>query len=152
MAGNDPTGSFNAATFRSAILGAMTMALPNTTMLQPTFRWIVKQSYSSADPAGRPYSWTATPGATPTLISDLQVPCAVQFGGGSNEGTEAGFETELDARVTLLDTQQAELIAHGGRMPDQVILADRTYNIEYQTQEALFSVDIFVLYLSAVDA
>lgn len=128
------------------------MALPNTVDLQPTFRWIVKQSYSTADPAGRPYSWTEVAGATPTLIDDIQVPCAVQFGGGSDQGTLAGFEEEMDARITLLDTQQKALIARGGRMPDQVILAGRTYNITLMTQEALFSVDVYTLYLTAVDA
>lgn len=150
MAGSNPR--FDAATFRSNILSAMTMALPNTTNLQPTFRWIVKPAYTTADPAGRPYSWTQTAaGNSPSAIADLQVPCAVQIGGGSETGTEAGFENELNAVITLLDTQQAQLIAQGGRMPDQVLLAGATYNVDYVLQTALFSVDVYEMHLKAQD-
>ncbi len=154
MAGADPTGSFNASTFRTNIEFAMTMGLVNEPNLQPTFRWIVQPSFNPnpTDPAGIPWNLTAPVNESgPAQISDMQVLCAVEFGSDAQEGTVAGLEESVKATITMLDTQQKLLVAHGGRMPDQVLLAGATYNMEYFIEQALFDVDVYILYLSAED-
>jgi hypothetical protein len=154
MAGADPTGSFSEASFRSNIKLVMKMASPNT--VEPTtFRWVVEQTYATADPAGSPYDWTESPAshATPITITDLAVDCAVQFGGDASSTTEAGEIDQLSAVITMLDVDQEALVAHGGRMPDQVLLKGLVYNVDFiPAPVALFSVDVFTIYCSTEDA
>ncbi len=154
MAGSDPTGSFNAQAFTTQIKAVMKMASPNS-VEAATFRWVVEPTYAVADPAGSPYDWTESPQshATPTTIADLAVDCAVQFGGDSSSTTEAGEIDQLSAVLTLLDVDQQALVAHGGRMPDQVLLKGLVYGIDFcPAPVALFSVDVWTLYVSTVDA
>jgi hypothetical protein len=115
----------------------------------------VEQTYATADPAGSPYDWTESPAshATPITITDLAVDCAVQFGGDASSTTEAGEIDQLSAILTLLDVDQEALVAHGGRMPDQVLLKGLVYGIDFcPAPVALFSVDVWTLYCSTVDA
>lgn len=154
MAGSDPTGGFDPDAFRTQIRQVMTMAQPNT-VLPTTFRWVVEETYAIADPGGNPYSWTETPvsHATPITISDLVVDCAVEFGGNAESTTEAGEIAQLSAIITLLDVDQQALVAHGGRMPDQVLLKGIVYGIDFvPAPVALFTVDVFSVYCSSTDA
>lgn len=154
MAGTDPTNSFLASDFRTNILAAMTMALPNTVADQPTFRWKTEGVYDQADPAGNPYYWGATP-VSVTVIPDLQVTCAVDISGSptSSTGTDAGEFTELTARITLLDTQYQALLANGGRLPDLVLIGQSTYQVDYmQPSIALYDVEVYTLFASSHDA
>ena len=154
MAGSDPTGAFQADTFRTNIRTVMTMATANT--VEPTtFRWVVPESYAVADPGGNPYDWTETPVShtTPITISDLAVDCAVEFSGSSESTTEAGEIAQLTAVITMLDVDQQLLVAHGGRMPDQVLLKGLVYGIDYVPPPvALFTVDVWTIYCSSTDA
>jgi hypothetical protein len=53
----------------------------------------------------------------------------------------------------MLDVDQEALVAHGGRMPDQVLLKGLVYNVDFiPAPVALFSVDVFTIYCSTVDA
>jgi hypothetical protein len=154
MAGSDATGAFDDASFRTQIAAVMQMALPNNPADQPTFRWTVDPTYQQADPAGRPYFWGATP-VSDTPIADLQVICAVDLSGSptASTGTDAGEFTELTARITLLDTQYDQLLAHGGRPPDQVLLGGNTYEVDYIPMNvALFDVDVWEIMATSRDA
>lgn len=154
MAGPDPTGNFNAANFRTQIRATMQMGLPNTAGDAPIFRWIVKPTYASADPAGQPYNWTSHPSVTPTPIADMTgVDCAIEWGGNSRDITEAGEINQVSVTLTLLDVDQEALVAHGGRMPDQVLLKGIVYNIDYiPAPTGLFDVDVWTLYCSSTDS
>ena len=154
MAGSDPTGNFNPATFRTQIRQAMQMGLPNTAGDGPIFRWIIKEQYPIADPAQRPYNWFAPPsGNTPAPIADLPgIDCAVEWLGDSSEGTPAGFENEVGVKITLLDVDQQTIMGHGGRMPDQILLKGETYNVQYvPAPQGLFNVDVWTIYAVAQD-
>ena len=150
MAGTDPTGSFNAATVRTELEAAMVMGLPNNPIDRPTFRWLTPNDITPGSPSGNPYDWST--GTAPTEITDLQVNCAVQYGGDTEDGTVAGVEEAVRAVLTILDTDMATLLAHGGRMPDQVLLAQSIYNMDYFNQEALFDMDVYILYCTSLDA
>jgi hypothetical protein len=154
MAGVDPSGNFVGDDFRTRILAVMTMGLPNTPADRPTFRWRVKPSFAVADPAGRPYFWGATPIGDVT-IPDLQVVCVVELSGSptSSTGTDAGEFTELTAKITMLDTQYQQLLAHGGRPPDIILLGEATYDVDYVPANlALFDVDVWIIMATSRDA
>lgn len=153
MAGSDPAGAFDAATFRSNIKQVMAMASPNT-VTPTTFRWIVDDTFAVKDPGGNPYDWTEAPSQpTPTTISDLAVDCAVQFQGDIETTTEVGEIDQLTAVITMLDVDQQALVAHGGRMPDVVLLKGVVYGIDYVPAPiALFNVDVWTIYCSSTDS
>lgn len=153
MAGADPSGVFVGADFRARITAVMLMALPNTQADRPTFRWKTKPTYAVTDPAGHPYYWGATPITNPT-ITDLQVVCAVDLSGSptSSTGTDAGEFTEITARITLLDTQYNQLLAHGGRPPDIILIGRSTYDVDYVPPNiALFDVDVWEILATSRD-
>lgn len=148
----DPSGNFNAAAFRTNIRAAMKMGLSNTAGDAPIFRWIVKDTYTVSDPSARPYNWFQNPAPnSPAPIADLSgVDCALQYGGDSTEGTEAGLINEQQVKVILLDVDQQTLLAHGGRMPDQVLLKGEIYNVDYvPAPQGLFDVDVWTIYCTA---
>jgi hypothetical protein len=154
VAGADPTGNFDPATFRTQIRATMEMGLSNTTAYQPTFRWTNKRDFSVGDPSDRPYNWFQTAeGNSPAVIADIVVPCAIQYSGGSEDGTEAGFVNELKVKLTILDEDVDTLLANGNNTwPDQVLLKNEPYNIDYvPVPTGLFSVDVYEVYASAQD-
>lgn len=154
MAGVDPSGNFIGADFRSQIEAVMLMGMANTPADRPIFRWRVKPGYAVHDPAGRPYFWGATP-ITNVAIPDLQVTCDVELSGSptSSTGTDVGEFTELTARITLLDTQYKQLIAHGGRPPDVILIGQSTYDVDYVPPNiALFDVDVWMILATSRDA
>lgn len=144
--------AFPSDTFRTNIEFAMTMGLPNEVENRPTFRWLTSGEFTPGDPSQLPYDWTATPEtSSPAQIDDFQVLCGVQYLGASEEGTVIGVEEAVQARITLLDTQYQQLMAWGGRWPDQVILAGSLFNVNYTTHQALFDVDVYEMFLVAED-
>jgi hypothetical protein len=151
MAGADPTGSFgDGSDFKAGIGIAMAMGLPNAVQLRPTFHWVVDATYADADSSG----WTYDLGATPiswNSITDKAVNCAVEYQGGTEMGTIAGFENAITIKLTLLDADYNLLIAHGGRPPDEVFIANATYTFDRIEQTALFTVDVYTIYCTAVD-
>jgi hypothetical protein len=152
MAGEDATGSFVADAFRTSIRATMQMGLPNNTANQPTFRWTERATFTTGDPSDRPYNWFTAPATPAPVVSDLAVPCAVEYQGNAGQGTEAGFLNETMAKLTLLDTEYNALIAHGGKVPDQVLIKHNVYNLTYSHVEALFSVDVWTFYCEAEDS
>lgn len=132
----------------------MVMGLANTVADQPLFRWRVVPTYAVTDPAGHPYFWGATP-LTDVTIPDLRVTCVVELSGSptSSTGTDVGEFTELTARITLLDTQYQQLLAHGGRPPDVILIGQQTYDVDYvPPNEALFDVDVWTIMATSRDA
>jgi hypothetical protein len=151
MAGADPTGAFNATTFRNAIHAVMTLSLPNTKSDQPTFQWLPDPTYSVADNAGNPYDWTATPSVANT-IPDLQVTCAVTYSQSEQFGTDAGEINTEKIVLTILDVDYQLLLTNGnGTPPDQVVVDNVTYTIDYINLQALYTVDVYSMHASSVD-
>lgn len=152
MAGADPTGAFNSTAFRSQIHSVMTMALPGTQSLRPTFQWQQDPTYAVADKAGNPYDWTAAPAAnSPAVIADMQVTCAVTYSLDDEFGTDAGEINQQNITITLLDLDYNALVAHGGRQPDRVVCNGVAYTCDYLVHVALFDVDVYQLHASSVD-
>jgi hypothetical protein len=155
MAGADPTGAFNATVFRTNIHNAMEMGLLGTVVDRPTFRWVVESTYAPypTDPAGDPLDWSEPASVSgPSQITDMQVLCAVSYLGDNEEGTVAGLENAVKVSIVVLDTEKALLFAHAGRWPDQVLLAQAIYNVDYVAPSTgLFDVDVFTINATAVD-
>ena len=140
--------SFDEDLFRDSIRFAMNIGIPETEADRPTFRWNVEKAYAVADPAGAPYSWTATPTQTITH-DDVQVPVAVQFVPKKSQsyGTPFGEVDPSRAILTVLD-EDYELI----RGADQVILTGNTYNFtNIAPADGLFGVTVYSIYCEAVD-
>lgn len=153
MAGSN--SGFNANTVRDKLHFAMQMGLANTTAHQPTFQWTVEPSFAPnpVSPSGDPYSWTEAENPLgPQPITDLQVLCAVAYDHDVAEGTPAGFEQALHVTITVLDTEWATLIAHGGRPPDKILLSENIYLMDYiEPEVGLFNMDVYTLHATAQD-
>lgn len=146
MAGSNP--NFSAAAFRTAIIDAMTMGLPDAEQERATFRWHKQQTFNTVDPAGQPYDLTASP-ATDTTPEDVQIPCAVEFSArpaGSLETTLGEFDTSR-AIITVLDEHIASIEG-----ADEVLLGGNTYDIQFMGPPiGLFEVTVYQLFAIARD-
>jgi hypothetical protein len=150
VAGVSP--DFDAAGFRTAIQAVMQMGTPQAT--PPIFRWTPQPVYTSADPAGRPYSFTepavvATPAAT--TYPDVVVNCAVAPATATPEETAMGEFDVTKVVITLLDVDYA--LISGPPAADTVIFGGNIpYTIDYVAPpEALFNVTIYTIYATARD-
>lgn len=130
------------------------MGLPGTVSDQPTFQWDNDPTFGTADPAGNPWDWSATPTSpTSANISDLQVLCAVTYSLDSESGTDAGEINSEKVILTILDTEQQALVSHGGGlMPDRVVVKGVTYTFDFMTVQGLFDVDVYTVHASSADA
>lgn len=139
---------FNAAAFRDAIRFAMNMGLPNATEERATFKWNTVRTYTTADPAGSPYDYTATP-ATSVAHADVAIPVAVEFSArpaGSRDTSVGQFDSSR-AVITVLDEDYALIVG-----ADQVLLGGNTYEIQFVGPPvALFDVTIYQIYCDARD-
>lgn len=139
---------FNPAAFRDAIRFAMHMGLPNATEERATFRWTTVRTYDTADPAGNPYDYTATP-ATSVAHDDVLIPVAVEFSArpaGSRDTAVGQFDSSR-AVITVLDEDYA--LVEGA---DLVLLGGNTYEVEFVGPPlGLFDVTIYQLYCDARD-
>lgn len=146
MAGSN--SAFDATAFRTAIRSAMTMGLPGTTSERATFRWTPDKTFATADGAGKPYSWGATP-TTTTTHADVQVPVAVEFSArpaGSLSTVMGEFDTSR-AVITVLDEDYADIVG-----ADLVLLGGNTYEIEFVGPPmGLFDVTVYQLFCLARD-
>lgn len=146
MAGTNP--SFDAALFRQAIRDTMIMGLPNATQEKPTFRWSPEKTFTTADPAGAPYDFTASP-VTTVAPADVQVPVAVEFSARPANSIETGMG-EFDASrviITALDEDYA--LIQGA---DQVILGGNTYDVQFVGPPiGLFEVTVYQIFAIARD-
>lgn len=143
MAGDGVDLGFDAAVFRTAIRSAMVMGSPTTTIDKATFRWDRSQDFSVADPAGRPYVWTATPVADDGHADVVKDEVAVEYTPARTlSGTAVGEFVPLRAQLTMLDVDHADVVG-----ANLVLLHDDVWVIAAETQVALFSVDVFTLFL-----
>lgn len=140
---------FNAAEFRDAIRFAMTMGLPEDEQERVTFRWTPEKTYDVADPAGRPYSWTADPD-TVVDRDDVRVPASIKFnsrGSAGMDGTPVGEIESSHIEVQLLDEDYA--LVEGA---DQILLDGSTYLVKYvKPPEGLFEVTTYTIFAVAED-
>lgn len=146
MAGTDPR--FPAQRFRDAIRFAMHMGLPNAVQERITFRWTTQKTFSTHDPAGRPYNWGSTP-ATTTSHADVLIDCAVEFTArpaGTRDTALGEFDTSR-AVVTILDE---DIDSVSGA--DTAIIGGNEYEILFTAPPmGLFEVTVYQLYLQARD-
>lgn len=146
MAGSNP--AFNPAQFRDVIRTTMIMGLPNATAEKPTFRWRPDRTFTTADPAGAPYDFTASP-TTTDAPPDVQIPVAVEFSArpaGSLETSIGEFDTSR-VIITILD-EDYELV----RGADEVLLGGNTYDIQFVGPPiGLFEVTVYQVFAIARD-
>lgn len=140
---------FDAAEFRSSIQDAMLMGLPNSSSDMPTFLFEESSPVyplgTALDENGRPYDLTIKPTSTP--LANVKIKCAVEYGGQNSQNLESvGEFDETKAILTVLD-EDYELVKEA----DYVLLGTDRYQIRYRTVIGLFNVDVWRLYLYAVD-
>lgn len=126
----------------------MNMGLPNATVERATFKWETVRTYTTADPAGNPYDYTATPAATVTH-ADVSIPVAVEFSArpaGSRDTSVGQFDASR-AVITVLDEDYEQVEG-----ADIVMLGENTYEIEFVGPPlGLFDVTIYQIYADARD-
>lgn len=153
MAGSD--SRFNAASFRENIKFAMRMGLPDDEDQRITFHWVPSRTFSQADSAGQPLEWDDTP-ATEDAPDDFQCDCAIEFASASAINTTAGTGVgEFDVTrgvVTILDSDWEDVLANGGRVPDEVTMDGNRYVIKFVSPPfGLFEVTIYQINIEALD-
>lgn len=154
MAGTD--SRFSATKFRDGIRFAMEMGFPEDTAQQVTWQWRTERTFSKADSGGEPFTWTSGEVTSTTTVSDLIVDCAVKFNtvGGTSRvgGTGLGIFDTAKIEVTMLDTDWDVLLAHGGRVPDQAVVDNTIYVVQFVAPPVgLFDVTIYQIFLNAID-
>jgi len=143
MAGSGADVGFDANEFRTAIADTMKMGSPTAVVEKAAFRWDRSQEFTSADPAGRPYVWAAVP-TSDTSHPDVVVDeVSVEYTSARTlSGTPVGEFVPLRAQLTMLDVHHALVVGANLVLLHQVVWA-----IVAETQVALFSVDVFTLFL-----
>lgn len=153
MAGSD--ARFNAAQFRESIKFAMRMGLPTETSERPTFRWIPERTYSTPDSAGFPLDWNDTPTSS-VAPTDFRCDCVVEFASATainvTTGTGLGQFDVTRGVLTILDEDWADVLEHGDRIPDQVVIDGNTYVVKFVGPPlGLFEVTIYQVNIEALD-
>jgi len=146
---NDPRAAgFDPAEFRDAIKFAMNMALPDDTSERLTFRWNIERTFATADPAGKPYSYSDTPTSTVTK-EDVQITAGVEFiprAANASGNAVAQFENPRVV-VTVFDEDYDSVSG-----ADELVFDGATYKIDYwEPPQALFSVTIYKVHATALD-
>jgi hypothetical protein len=146
--------AFPADEVRAALRFAMQMGTPNNVADQLSFRWTAQPLVSGpTDQAGRPLRWTQPlDPAAPPAIADKRVTCLAVQGKLGDDWTTIGPLDPTTLTVLLLDTEYDELVAHGGRLPDQAVMSNVVYFdvVEAQVQ-ALFGMDVHRLEAHTTD-
>ena len=140
--------AFNSATFRTAIKNTMKMGSPTKTEEKVTFKWTTVTTYAKADSAGKAWKKDAAVVSTVTH-ADVLVDCAVEFLARTtlSSGTPVGHFDTPRVIITLLDVDFA--LVDGA---DHVSLGGNDYKIDFVAPPvALFDVDVYSVYASAVD-
>lgn len=150
MAGSDP--NFDPNGFRASIKATMQMGMP----LDPAERlvWHFREikSYTTQDPALKPYDWTAAPQLN--IPSDPDTPAgqrivdyALEFARGTGAETEVGSFDTTRLIVTLLDLD-FEQIQHA----EYATIGRVHYDIDFTgPPQGLFDVTVYSVYLTARD-
>lgn len=148
MAKADPTGAFNAADFRTAIRGVMTMGAPNAVNEQVTFLFAEKATYAAEGPgpAQDPYDWSATP-TTDIAARTVMVPVAVEYAVGAVTAEGMGEFDFTRATLTLLDEDYAQVEG-----ASQVLIGGNTFTIDPPggVPFGLFDVTVYQIHCSAL--
>lgn len=143
MAGDGSAFDFPAGEFRDAIHTAMRMGSPNLTVDKATFRWDKVRTYDPQDPAGEPYVWAEVPTEDLSRADVALDEVAVEYSAGRTiEGTAVGQFVPLRAELTLLDVDRALVVG-----ANWVLLHAIPWGVAAETVSALFSVDVYTLYL-----
>lgn len=126
----------------------MVMATSNEPLERVTFRWETEETFGSADPAGRPYSWDATP-LTSVSHPDVQIDCVVEFSArpaGSRDTALGQFDTAR-AVITILDEDIDSV-----RGADAVIINGNVYDIQLEGPAiGMFDAGVYQLFCEARD-
>jgi len=143
MAGDGSDLGFDPALFRSAISAAMVMGSPTTVLDKATFRWARDQDFTREDPGGRPYVWSAAVVDNETHPDVVKEEVAVEYTAARTlSGTPVGEFIPLRGKITMLDVDHAAVVG-----ANLVLLHQDVWVITAETQEALFSVGVFTLYI-----
>ncbi len=143
MAGDGADVGFPADEFRSAITAAMVMGSPTTVLDKATFRWARDQDFAREDPGGRPYTWSAAVVDNETHPDVVKEQVAVEYTPARTlSGTPAGEFVPVRGKITMLDVDHAAVVG-----ANLVLLHQDVWVIVAETQEALFSVDVFTLFI-----
>lgn len=143
MAGAGTDLGFPAGEFRDAIRAAMVMGSPNRTLDKATFRWDKVRHYDPQSPAGEPYSWASVPDEDLSRADVVLDEVAVEYAAGRTiEGTTVGQFVPLRAELTMLDVDRDLVVG-----ANWVLLHGIPWAIAAETVTALFSVDVYTLYV-----
>lgn len=141
MAGTDV--GFDADEFRVAVRFAMNMGSPNTTSEKATFRWTKAQTFASQDPARRPYRWASAPVTDTTHPDVILDNVAMEVSAARTaDSYDVGSFVPLRGELTVLDLDYA--LVKGA---DEVLLKGDAWAITAVTASALFSVDVYTLFI-----
>lgn len=141
---------FDKAAFREGILFAMGMGRPNDATGVTRFRWLPQRTYNPQDGDDQPLDWSATPVTDSGAIADHEVAVAVQNGRPGDTDTEnpvGSFDDSIITVIVLAEEWQ-DLLAHGGRRPDQVVHGPKLYTIDWDGTPppiGLFDEDVYQL-------
>lgn len=146
MAGTN--SKFPTQKFKDAIYFAMAMGKPDDPLKQVIFKWLPEKTYVRTDPAGRPYSFDATPTTTITH-DDITVPLAVEFSArpaGSRDTPIGQFDTSR-AILTMFE-EDYELV----KTADYCVIDGNTYDINFDAPQInLFDAGIVSVHCEARD-
>lgn len=143
MAGEGADLGFPAAEFRDAIRSAMVMGSPNRTLDKATFRWDKVRRYDPQSPAGEPYDWASVAAEDLSRADVVVDEVAVEYSAGRTiEATTVGQFVPLRAEITMLDVDR-ELVVGA----NWVLLHGIPWGVAAETVTALFSVDVYTLYV-----
>lgn len=148
---------FDEPAFRSGVLGAMLMGMPEDVDQQLTWVWDRDLTFTPDDPAGNPYDWAATPVTdnpgnpnepdVPGQPQTLVVPYALEFTVGPASATTLGEIDTTRATITVLDADHDRI-----QTADYAQLGDTRYRIKFdEAPIGLFGVTVWTIHLEAQD-
>ncbi len=148
MAGSYP--GFNATQFREAILFAMNMGTPTETEQRAMFYWTPRKEFPVSD-GDAPFDWTDTPSST-IAPDPVEIPCAIEYGASSSQGTPLGTIDPATGEITVLDQHYPSLFDDDDVRADLVVIDGATYVIEYEKPPiGLFDATVHQFVIQAQD-
>lgn len=162
MAGQDPTGAFDAEEFRSNIRAVMLLGMPADQEQRPIFLFPRERTYDVEDKSGQPFDWTIPPATDtddlpgePKVVkcgeASTEVLCAWEAAGGrggtqSNETPFGDFDTERLV-FTILDVDFGKIDGF-----DRVQMGDSIYRYQFEEpRTGLYEVTVHQLVVAATD-
>jgi len=108
MAGADPSGAFEADTFREQIRAVMLMGLPEDETLRPTFYFADTVVNDAADPGNRPWDFTQ-PKASTVTVTPVRVLCGIEVDPGTEGYTSVGKFEARTATLSFFEDEWADV-------------------------------------------